>query len=217
VALVEDAAEALGASYRDRPAGSFGLAAVLSFNGNKIITTGGGGMLLTSDDRVARQARHLAGQAREPVTHYEHRTVGYNYRLSNLLAAVGRGQLQRLGDLIAARHETARYYRAELDLPGLAFMPVAGYGRPNWWLTCLLVDPERFGADRDTILARLARHNIEARPAWKPMHLQPAFRDCPVRGGAVSADLFRRGLCLPSGSALTDDERARVVHAVREG
>jgi dTDP-4-amino-4,6-dideoxygalactose transaminase len=217
VPLIEDAAEALGASYRGRPAGSFGLAGVLSFNGNKIITTGGGGMLLTGDDRVAAQARHLATQAREPVPHYEHRTVGYNYRLSNLLAAVGRGQVQRLGELIAARRETARYYRAALgDLPGLTFMPVAAYGTPNWWLTCLLVDADRFGADRDEIVARLARQNIEARPAWKPMHLQPAFQDCAIRGGAVSADLFRRGLCLPSGSALTDQDRERVVSAVRE-
>jgi dTDP-4-amino-4,6-dideoxygalactose transaminase len=217
VPLIEDAAEALGATYRDRPAGSFGLAGVLSFNGNKIITTGGGGMLLTDDDRVATQTRHLASQAREPVAHYEHRAVGYNYRLSNLLAAVGRGQAQRLGEIIAARRETARYYRAALgDLPGLTFMPVAAYGRPNWWLTCLLVDADRFGATRDEVLDRLAAQNIEARPAWKPMHLQPVFADCVMRGGEVSADLFRRGLCLPSGSALTGSERERVVSAVRE-
>jgi dTDP-4-amino-4,6-dideoxygalactose transaminase len=216
VALVEDAAEALGASYGGRPAGSFGLAGVLSFNGNKIVTTGGGGMLVTDDGRVATQTRHLAAQAREPVPHYEHRTVGYNYRLSNLLAAVGRGQVQRLDDLIAARRETARHYRAALgDLPGLTFMPVAGYGVPNWWLTCLLVDPDRFGASRDRILEHLGRQNIEARPTWKPMHLQPVFQDCVMRGGAVSSDLFRRGLCLPSGSALTDHDRDRVVQAVR--
>jgi dTDP-4-amino-4,6-dideoxygalactose transaminase len=216
VALIEDAAEALGASYRGRAAGSFGLAGVLSFNGNKIITTSGGGMLVTDDGRVATQARHLATQAREPVPHYEHRTVGYNYRLSNLLAALGRGQLQRLGEMIEARHATNRYYRAALGhLPGLTFAPVAGYGTPNWWLTCVLVDSEAFGADRDRIIAALAAADIEARPTWKPMHLQPVFRDCVMRGGAVSADLFRRGLCLPSGSALTDHDRARVVSAVR--
>jgi dTDP-4-amino-4,6-dideoxygalactose transaminase len=216
VALIEDAAEALGASYRGRPAGSFGLAGVLSFNGNKIITTGGGGMLVTDDDRVATQARYLATQAREPVPHYEHRAVGYNYRLSNLLAAVGRGQVQRLDELIAARRQTAGYYRAELaELPGLTFMPVADYGEPNWWLSCLLVDAEVFGAGRDRIIAHLAGQNIEARPAWKPMHLQPVFRHCVMRGGAVSAELFRRGLCLPSGSALTDPDRERVVAAVR--
>ncbi len=216
VALIEDAAEALGATYRGRPAGSFGLAGVLSFNGNKIATTGGGGMLVTDDGRVAAQTRHLATQAREPVPHYEHRTVGYNYRLSNLLAAVGRGQVQRLGDLIAARRETARHYRAALgDLPGLTFLPVAEHGTPNWWLTCLLVDAGAFGADRDGILASLARDDIEGRPTWKPMHLQPAYRDCVMRGGAVSADLFHRGLCLPSGSALTAHDRDRVVAAVR--
>ena len=216
VALIEDAAEALGASYRGRPAGSFGLAGVLSFNGNKIITTGGGGMLVTDDGRVATQTRHLATQAREPVPHYEHRTVGYNYRLCNLLAAVGRGQLQRLDDLIAARRATARYYRAALgDLPGLTFMPVADYGTPNWWLSCLLVDADEFGAGRDRILDHLGRHNIEARPTWKPMHLQPVFQDCVMRGGTVSADLFQRGLCLPSGSALTDHDRERIVDAVR--
>ena len=216
VALVEDAAEALGASYRGRAAGSFGLAGVLSFNGNKIITTSGGGMLVTDDGRIATQARHLATQAREPVPHYEHRTVGYNYRLSNLLAALGRGQLHRLADLIAARRANREHYQAMLgDLPGLTFMPVAGYGTPNWWLTCLLIDPERFGAGRDRVIAALAERGIEARPTWKPMHLQPVFQDCVTRGGAVSADLFHRGLCLPSGSALTDADRDRVVAAVR--
>jgi dTDP-4-amino-4,6-dideoxygalactose transaminase len=216
VALIEDAAEALGATYRGRAAGSFGLAGVLSFNGNKIITTGGGGMLVTDDGRVATRARYLATQAREPVPHYEHRAVGHNYRLSNLLAAVGRGQVQRLDDLIAARRRTSRYYRAALgDLPGLTFMPIADYGVPNWWLSCLLVDAGTFGADRDRIIEHLGAQNIEARPAWKPMHLQPVFRDCVVRGGAVSADLFHRGLCLPSGSALTDHDRERVVAAVR--
>src|SRR4051812_47254103 len=216
VALIEDAAEALGATYRGRAAGSFGLAGVLSFNGNKIITTGGGGMLVTDDGRVATQARYLATQAREPVPHYEHRAVGYNYRMSNLLAAVGRGQVQRLDDLIAARRETGDFYRAALGgVPGLEFMPIADYGSPNWWLTCVLVDADAFGAGRDQILAELDRRNIEARPAWKPMHLQPAFADCVMRGGDVSAGLFRRGVCLPSGSALTDDDRRRVVDAVR--
>ncbi|MBM2623290.1 aminotransferase class I/II-fold pyridoxal phosphate-dependent enzyme [Actinoplanes sp. LDG1-06] len=216
VALIEDAAEALGASYRDRPAGSFGLAGVLSFNGNKIITTGGGGMIVTDDDGVARKARHLSTQAREPLPHYEHRSVGYNYRLSNLLAAVGRGQLQRLESMIANRRETGRYYRSALgDLPGVTFMPIAAYGTSNWWLTCLLIDPDRFGASRDRVLERLAAHDIEARPTWKPMHLQPVFRDCVMRGGKVCADLFDRGLCLPSGSALTEHDRERVVAAVR--
>jgi dTDP-4-amino-4,6-dideoxygalactose transaminase len=216
VPLLEDAAEALGASYRGRPAGSFGLAGVLSFNGNKIITTGGGGMLVTDDAAVAEQARYLATQARDPVPHYEHRAVGYNYRLSNLLAAVGRGQVQRLGELIAARRQTARFYRDALaDLPGVTFMPVADYGTPNWWLTCILVDPAGFGAGREEIRAHLGAQGIETRPTWKPMHLQPVFQGYPMRGGAVCEDLFRRGLCLPSGSNLTDHDRQRVVDGVR--
>jgi dTDP-4-amino-4,6-dideoxygalactose transaminase len=210
VPLIEDAAEALGASYRGRMAGSFGLAGVLSFNGNKIITTGGGGMLVTDDSRVARQARHLATQAREPVPHYEHRTIGYNYRLSNLLAAVGRGQLLRLEQMIAARRETFAFYRAEL--PELEFLPIAGYGEPNYWLACALAGD---GNQRDRILAELASRDIEGRPTWKPMHLQPVFQDCVMRGGGVSADLFRRGVCLPSGSALSTHDRERVVEAVR--
>jgi len=216
VALIEDAAEALGASYRGRAAGSFGLAGVLSFNGNKIITTGGGGMLVTDDDRVASRTRYLATQARDPVPHYEHREVGYNYRLSNLLAAVGRGQVQRLDDLIAARAETSRCYRAALaDLPGLDFLPIADYGTPNWWLTCLLVDAATFGAGRDEIIAALAGENIEARPTWKPMHLQPVFQGYPMCGGGVSAGLFERGLCLPSGSALSEHDRRRVIDTIR--
>ena len=174
-------------------------------------------MLVTDDDQVCEQVRYLATQARDPVPHYEHRAVGYNYRLSNLLAAVGRGQVQRLGDLIAARRETARIYRAALgDLPGVRFMPIADYGTPNWWLTCLLVDPERFGAGRDQIREHLATQGIETRPTWKPMHLQPVFGGYPMRGGDVCADLFRRGLCLPSGSNLTDRDRQRVIDGVRD-
>jgi dTDP-4-amino-4,6-dideoxygalactose transaminase len=216
VPLIEDAAEALGASYRGKPAGGFGLAGVLSFNGNKIITTGGGGMFVTDDGRLADRVRHLATQAREPVPHYEHRVIGYNYRLSNLLAAVGRGQMSTLDDKVRARRENAAFYRAALgDLPGVEFMPVADYGKPNCWLTCVLVDPDRFGASRDDIREHLAAQGIEARPTWKPMHLQPVYQDCPMRGGAVCEDLFRRGLCLPSGSGLTDSQRQRIVAGVR--
>jgi len=216
IPLVEDVAEALGASYRGRAAGTFGLAGVLSFNGNKIITTGGGGMLVTDHDYVAGQARYLATQARDPVTHYEHRMVGYNYRLSNLLAAIGRGQILMLGERVKARQKTARYYRESLaDLPGIDFMPLANYGLPNYWLTCLLIDPLVLGASRDDIIHHLAERGIEARPTWKPMHLQPVFLECAMSGGAVCENLFRRGLCLPSGSNLTDHDRERVVDAVR--
>jgi dTDP-4-amino-4,6-dideoxygalactose transaminase len=216
VALVEDAAEALGSSYRGRPAGTFGVAGVLSFNGNKIITTGGGGMLLTDDIAFADQVRYLATQAREPVPHYEHRAVGYNYRLSNLLAAVGRGQLTRLNQRVNARRETASFYRQSLaGLPGIDFMPIAGYGVPNCWLTCILVDREAFGGSREDIRLHLAREGIETRPTWKPMHLQPVYRDHRVCGGSISEEIFRRGLCLPSGSSLTDHDRHRIVDAIR--
>lgn len=214
--LVEDAAESLGAEYRGRPAGSFGSAAAFSFNGNKIITTSGGGMLVTDDEALARQARHLANQAREPVPHYEHRTIGYNYRLSNLLAAVGRAQLETLPARVAERRATNASYRAALaDQPGLHFMPAPAYGRSTHWLTCLTVDEQEFGADRDDVLQHLAARGIEGRPTWKPMHLQPAFSALPVFGGEVSEAVFRRGLCLPSGTTLTDDDRAYVVDAVR--
>jgi dTDP-4-amino-4,6-dideoxygalactose transaminase len=216
VPLIEDAAEALGATYRGRRAGSFGRAGVLSFNGNKIITTGGGGMLVTDDANLADRVRYLATQARDPVAHYEHQAIGYNYRLSNLLAAVGRGQMMMLDERMKARRETARFYRAALgDLPGITFMPVAGYGTPNFWLTCVLVDADAFGAGPDDIRVHLGGLGIEARPTWKPMHLQPVYRGYPMRGGAVCADLFRCGLCLPSGSSLTDADRHRIVEAVR--
>jgi dTDP-4-amino-4,6-dideoxygalactose transaminase len=215
VPLVEDAAEALGATYRGQEAGSFGVACALSFNGNKIITTSGGGMLLTDDDRFADEVRHLATQAREPAAHYEHRVVGHNYRLSNLLAALGRGQLAALDERVTARREVNRLYRDLLDgEPGLQFMPFAGYGEPNAWLTCMLVDPVAFGATRDEILAHLTARDIEARPVWKPMHQQPVFAGSTVLGGAVSEHLFRHGLCLPSGSSLSEADQSRVVEAI---
>jgi dTDP-4-amino-4,6-dideoxygalactose transaminase len=142
--------------------------------------------------------------------------VGYNYRLSNLLAAIGRGQLRVLGERVEARRETARFYRQSLgDMEGIEFMPQADYGAPNCWLTCILVDPQVVGANRDDIRVHLAERGIEARPTWKPMHLQPVFRDCAMRGGAVCEDIFARGLCLPSGSSLSDHDRQRVVDAVQ--
>jgi len=217
VALIEDAAEALGASYRGRPAGSFGRCAVLSFNGNKIITTSGGGALISDDSELAARARLLASQAREPAPHYEHEVVGYNYRLSNLLAAVGRGQLATLGERVAARRRNFAFYRQRLgDLPGIDFMPEAGYGEGNRWLTCLLVDPEAFGADREAIRRALEAEDVEARPVWKPMHLQPLYAGARTLGGAVSERLFALGLCLPSGSGLTEAELDRVAGIVRD-
>jgi dTDP-4-amino-4,6-dideoxygalactose transaminase len=215
VVLIEDAAEGLGATCGRGAAGSFGLAAALSFNGNKMITTSGGGMLMTDSDDVAAVVKHLATQAREPVPHYEHKTVGYNYRLSNLLAALGRAQLQTLDEKVKARRETARFYEAAFDaVPGLEPMPRASYGESACWLSCFLVDAPRFGCERDKLVWALLAAGIESRPTWKPMHLQPVFERCETVGGCVSEDVFQRGLCLPSGSALTDPQRARVVEAV---
>jgi pyridoxal phosphate-dependent aminotransferase EpsN len=221
VVLIEDAAEALGATYRGRSAGAWGDLSILSFNGNKIITTSGGGMLLGARKDWIDRARFLATQAREPARHYEHTTVGYNYRLSNLLAAVGRAQLADLDRRVEARRATNAFYRRTLgELPGWDFMPEAAYGRSSCWLTCALVDPARFGADRDAVIDALAREDIEARPVWKPMHDQPVFRDCRILGedvgnGTVASQLFALGICLPSGSRLSEDERQRIVDVIR--
>ncbi|HXW39360.1 MAG TPA: DegT/DnrJ/EryC1/StrS family aminotransferase, partial [Acidimicrobiales bacterium] len=216
IPLVEDAAEALGATYRDRPTGSFGTSAVLSFNGNKIITTSGGGMLVTDSAEVADRARFLATQARDPFPHYEHSALGYNYRLSNLLAALGRAQLRGLDHRIERRRVINERYRKTLEgIEGIRFMPIAAYGEPNWWLTCILVDPDAFGAGREQIRLALERVDIESRPTWKPLHLQPVFAEARVLGGANCETVFDRGLCLPSGSSLTDAEQERVVAAIR--
>jgi len=214
--LIEDAAEALGASYRGRPAGSFGRMSFFSFNGNKIITTSGGGMLLSDDAEAIERARYLATQAREPVAHYEHREVGYNYRLSNVLAALGLSQLSDLDRRIASRRRHFEAYREALGgLPGLDFMPIAEEGEANYWLSCLTVDPARAGVSRDELIAALAEADIEARPLWKPLHLQPVFRDCRVFGGGVAEGLFENGLCLPSGSSLREVDRDRVADLIR--
>ena len=215
--LVEDAAEALGATYRGRPAGSFGAAGVFSFNGNKIITTSGGGMLVSDDGDLVDRVRHLATQAREPAVQYEHRDIGFNYRMSNLLAALGRGQLEQLPAKVARRRAINARYRAALgDLDGVSFMPDAPYGAPTSWLTVMTVDPEVTGTTPEAIRVRLEDDDIEARPAWKPLHLQPAFADVPMRGGDVSEQIFATGLCLPSGSSLTDDDQDRVIAIVRD-
>jgi len=215
VPMIEDAAEALGAHYGTAAAGAFGECAAFSFNGNKIITTSGGGMLVSHRRSIVDRARHLATQAREPAAHYEHRDVGYNYRLSNLLAAVGRAQLQSLPDKVMRRRQVNRRYRAALaGVPGITFMPEALYGRSNCWLTCITIAPALFGATCDDVRAALDAENIEARPLWKPMHLQPVFREQPMCGGAISEGLFETGLCLPSGSALVADEQRRIVDII---
>ncbi len=212
VPIVEDAAESLGAACHGRPAGRFGRMACFSFNGNKIITASGGGMLVSEDPELCRRARFLASQARDPAPHYQHSHIGYNYRMSNLLAAVARGQLQVLADRVARRRRNyADYRRALAAYPGIDFMPEPPGYHSTRWLTCLTVQPERFGRDREEIREELESRNIESRPVWKPLHLQPAFAACRCRGGSVAEDLFQRGLCLPSGSNLSSQDRARVV------
>lgn len=216
VVLIEDAAEALGATYKGKAPGTIGVMGIYSFNGNKIITTSGGGMLVSNDERLIAYARKLATQAREPAPHYEHAEVGYNYRMSNVLAAIGRAQLKVLEERVAARRRNFEYYYKHLsDLPGVEFMPEAPWGRHTRWLTALTIDPEAFGATREDVRLALEAANIESRPVWKPMHLQPVFRHYEVIGGAVAERLFRDGLCLPSGSQLTEAELARVVEVVR--
>lgn len=217
VPLVEDAAEALGASCGERAAGAFGHCAAFSFNGNKIITTSGGGMLVSNSGAIVDRARHLATQARDTAPHYEHSDIGFNYRLSNLLAALGRAQLKGLDDKIARRRTIRHRYERELGrLPGISFLREAGYGRSNAWLTCITVDPAEFGASREDVRLHLQSRDIESRPVWKPMHLQPAFGGCRTRGGAVSARLFEAGLCLPSGSSLSASDQASVIAAIEE-
>jgi len=215
VPLIEDAAESLGTTYDGRMTGTFGRAGIYSFNGNKVITTGGGGMLVSPDAGLIAHARKLANQAREPAAHYEHREVGYNYRLSNMLAAIGRGQLQVLGEHVAARRRNFAWYAEALaGLPGLSFMPEAKWGRHSRWLTCVTIDPAAFGTDREGLRLALEAENIEARPVWKPMHLQPVFARYPYLGGGVAEDLFARGLCLPSGSSLSVVDLERVARVV---
>jgi dTDP-4-amino-4,6-dideoxygalactose transaminase len=217
VPVLSDSAEAMGAFGRmGRHAGRGARLAVFSFNGNKMITTGGGGMLVGDDAALIARARVLGAQAREPVAHYEHETTGYSYGLSSMLAAVGLAQLPTLGARVARRRAIFDAYADALgDLPGLAFIEEPAWGRANRWLTVVLIDPEHFGADRERVRRALDLAGIESRPAWKPLHLQPAFRDAPRIGGAAAALLFEQGLCLPSGSAMTAAAQARVIATVQ--
>jgi len=215
VPIVEDAAEALGATYDGQAAGTFGELGAFSFNGNKIITTSGGGMLVCQRSDWAQRARFLATQARDPAPHYQHSEIGYNYRMSNLLAAVGRGQLRVLEERVSQRRANCDFYRRNLgDVPGIAFMPEHPRSRSTRWLTCITVEPTEFGATRENIRLAMNAENIESRPTWKPMHLQPVFSGCRVRGGAVAEQIFEQGLCLPSGSNLTEEDRLRVANIV---
>lgn len=216
IPVVEDAAEALGASYKGRPAGGMGAFSFFSFNGNKIITTSGGGMLLADKGSWIDRARFLATQAREPVAHYEHRELGYNYRLSNVLAGLGLSQLDDLSRRIAAKRAHFEAYRAALgELPGVRFMPIEDPDAANYWLTCMTIDPVDGGSSRDAVIAALEAADVEARPLWKPLHMQPVFQDCASIGGECAEGLFATGLCLPSGSALSVADRSKVIEGVR--
>jgi len=217
IPIIEDAAEALGATYKGISAGKFGVMGIFSFNGNKIVTTSGGGMLVSDNKGYIERARFLSTQARDPAPHYQHSHIGYNYCLSNLLAAVGRGQFEKLDEKVARRRAINEFYRKALgELPGIQFMPEVSYGRSNCWLTVILITPGNFGADMETVRLALEAENIESRPIWKPMHLQPVFKDCRIVGGAVSQDFFQRGLCLPSGTQMTEEDLGRIVKVIRK-
>lgn len=218
VQVVCDSAEAVGTLYKGRAAGHGARAAAYSFNGNKIITSSGGGMLASEDPALVAAARKWATQAREPAPHYEHREVGYNYRLSNISAAIGCAQLQVLEERVARRRAIFERYRALLcDLPGISFMPEMNHGgsRASRWLTVILVDPSVAGADREAVRRALEAEAIEARPVWKPMHLQPVFAQARRFGGTIAETLFETGLCLPSGSAMSDADVERVAQVIR--
>ncbi len=215
VKLIVDSAESVGARYRDRQAGTGGDAAILSFNGNKIITTSGGGLLVSRDPALIKQAHFLSTQAREPEPHYQHVTYGYNYRLSNVSAAIGVGQLQVLDDRVSRRRQIGERYRTAFEtLAGIAFMPEPEWSYSSRWLTCITVDPELAGTDREKIRLALLEREIEARPLWKPMHMQPLFAGSEYIGRQLDESLFAHGLCLPSGSDMTDTEQDEVIEMI---
>lgn len=218
IPLIEDAAEALGSTYKGKKLGSFGLMNILSFNGNKIITTSGGGALLSDDEELIKRSRFLATQARDNAPHYQHSTIGYNYRMSNVVAGIGRGQMEVLNERIEKRRENFFFYKKQLAaLEGISFQqePDEDY-YSNHWLTTILIDPLKCkGKTREDIRLYLESKNIETRPLWKPMHLQPVFTDCPAYVNGVSEKLFDKGLCLPSSSNITDEEREKVVAEIR--
>jgi dTDP-4-amino-4,6-dideoxygalactose transaminase len=213
IPLIEDAAEALGSTYEGKPLGTFGVMGILSFNGNKIITTSGGGALISNDEAMIKQSRFLATQARDPAPHYQHSHIGYNYRMSNICAGIGRGQMEVINDRVAARRGVfERYKKFFANVPGITpapLEPAAGMFT-NRWLSTVLIDEKQVGMNREDIRQELEKDNIETRPLWKPLHLQPIFKDAPYYGDRTSEKLFDQGLCLPSGSNLTDADFARI-------
>ncbi|MBD3225265.1 MAG: aminotransferase class I/II-fold pyridoxal phosphate-dependent enzyme [Caldithrix sp.] len=217
IPLIEDAAEALGSTYNNRKAGTFGVMSILSFNGNKIITTSGGGMLLSRDKQYVDKARFLSTQARDKAPHYEHSHIGYNYRMSNILAALGRGQLKVLPKRLQQKRDIYAYYSQRLGrYSSVTFQPEPDFGVSNRWLTALTIDPQRSGTDREQIRTALQNQNIDSRPLWKPMHMQPVFKSAPFYGSSVSEGLFADGLCLPSGTALTEQQLNRITSIIEE-
>jgi pyridoxal phosphate-dependent aminotransferase EpsN len=216
VAVIEDAAEAVGTLYKGAPAGTLGDVGVYSFNGNKIITTTGGGMLVSRHPEWVDKARFWSTQARDPGIAYEHSELGYNYRMSNVLAGIGRGQLEVLDLRVQQRRAIAFRYRDSLmGLPGISLMPQASYGLHTNWLSCFLIETSEFGCSRDELIRILDAANIESRPVWKPMHLQPLYAGCECRGGAVAEHLFHRGICLPSSSSLSLEDQLYVINQLR--
>lgn len=216
VPVIEDAAEALGASFLGRPAGSMGVLSFFSFNGNKIITTSGGGMLLGDDVALIERARYLSTQAREPVRHYEHKAIGYNYRLSNVLAGLGQSQFADLDRRVVARRaHFEAYSKAFADMDGVTPMPIQEVDEANYWLSCFLIDSAVCGVTKDAVIDALEAVDIEARPIWKPLHLQPVFKDVLMYGGECAESLYAQGICLPSGSSMSEADRARVIEVVR--
>ena len=212
ITLIEDAAESLGSSYKGQKCGTFGDFGILSFNGNKIITTSGGGALVSKNEQDKQRAIYLATQARDNAAHYEHTEIGYNYRMSNILAGIGRGQMEVLDKHIGLRRAMNQFYQELFkDVEGITVFkePLEDYFS-NHWLSCILIDPDTLGFTREKLRLHLEASNIESRPLWKPMHLQPVFKDAPYFGGTVAESLFKNGLCLPSGSNLTDADRARI-------
>ena len=215
VRLIVDSAESLGAAFKEgRMAGTGGDASILSFNGNKIITTSGGGMLVTKHSAWADEARYLATQARDPAPHYEHSTFGYNYRLSNICAAIGLGQMEVLDGRVARRREIFARYENALSRPGISFMPEPDGLRSTRWLTALTIDPALTGVSREDIRLMLLEHEIESRPLWKPMHMQPLYHGTPYYGSGIDERLFEQGLCLPSGSDMLETEQDEVIERV---
>lgn len=214
IPVITDSAESVGTRYKDRHAGNGAFAAAYSFNGNKIITCAGGGMLASHDKAMIDQARALSQQARKPAAHYEHETYGYNYRMSNILAAIGLGQLGILDHHVSKKQDIfQRYHQALSPLEGLSFMPEANYGVGTRWLTVMMIDPQTGLKPMDFVTA-LEAENIEARPAWKPMHMQPVFENARMIGGTISEDVFNRGLCLPCGPGMTDQQLDRAIFSI---